>query len=137
MFANDWLLAAGSGVLFTRNTCQTVRADGNSGRPPRHNTSQVCHNAASRRSFVPPLGQPTVHTPRKSRSVRETGGRDCAKREYAGMAGADREAQDTRARQRRLLFTAGDGGQRGLKRNRSKAVFLHFRGTSVGRTTKF
>ncbi|OBA17813.1 uncharacterized protein OGAPODRAFT_15912 [Ogataea polymorpha] len=53
------------------------------------------------------------------------------------MAGADREARDTRARQRRLLFTAGDGGQRGLKRNRSKAVFLHFRGTSVGRTTKF
>ncbi|KAG7866971.1 hypothetical protein KL918_003166 [Ogataea parapolymorpha] len=54
--------------------CRRVsRADGNSGRPPRHNTSQVCHNAASRRSFVPPLGQPTVHnTPRKSRSLRET-----------------------------------------------------------------
>ncbi|KAG7892457.1 hypothetical protein KL935_003047 [Ogataea polymorpha] len=136
MFADDWLLAAGSGVRFTKIPVKR-RADGNSGRPPRHNTSQVCHNAASRRSFVPPLGQPTVHTPRKSRSVRETGGRDCAKREYAGMAGADREARDTRARQRRLLFTAGDGGQRGLKRNRSKAVFLHFRGTSVGRTTKF
>ncbi|KAG7856647.1 hypothetical protein KL919_004177 [Ogataea angusta] len=75
------------GLLFAVDSCRPEgsiqphaacrrlsRAVGNSGVTPRHNTSQVCHNAAWRRSSVPPWGQPTVHNrPRKSRSARENG----------------------------------------------------------------
>ncbi|KAG7882694.1 hypothetical protein KL938_003117 [Ogataea parapolymorpha] len=98
--------------------CRRVsRADGNSGRPPRHNTSQVCHNAASRRSFVPPLASPLciIHRGKADHYARRVGATvpsgnkpvelvDPLRYEYAGMAGGrwnchNSEAHDTRARQ--------------------------------------
>ncbi|KAG7857542.1 hypothetical protein KL939_003430 [Ogataea angusta] len=124
------------GLLFAVDSCRPEgsiqphaacrrlsRAVGNSGVTPRHNTSQVCHNAAWRRSSVPP-------------AQNGNGPVEPLRNQGAEMAGARWRGHMTRDGGKVAVYGVC-GGQRDLKRNRNQAVFLHFRGTSVGRTTKF
>ncbi|KAG7828413.1 hypothetical protein KL920_003550 [Ogataea angusta] len=125
------------GLLFAVDSCRPEgsiqphaacrrlsRAVGNSGVTPRHNTSQAAEKPISARERASATAQ------------NGNGPVEPLRNQGAEMAGARWRGHMTRDSGKVAVYGVC-GGQRDLKRNRNQAVFLHFRGTSVGRTTKF